>query len=51
MQQPTLVFDFRSKTVSVGGGAGARKAIDDVLAAQRAVIAKSIAVAATVKKS
>jgi hypothetical protein len=49
--QPTLIFDFRNKTVSVGGSAAARKAIAEVLAAQRAVIAKAANVKATVTKA
>jgi hypothetical protein len=51
MQQPPLIFDFRSKTVSIGGDANARKAIAAVVAAQRAVIARSITIGATVTKS
>jgi len=51
MQQAPLIFDFRSKTVTVGGGAAARKAMADVIAAQRAIVGKSITVPATVTKS
>jgi hypothetical protein len=49
--QPTLIFDFRNKTVSVGGSAAARKAIADVLAVQRAVIAKAANVKATITRA
>jgi hypothetical protein len=49
--QPTLVFDFRNKTVCVGGSPAARKAIADVVAAQRALVAKAANVQATVKKA
>ena len=43
--QPTLIFDFRNKIVSVGGSPAASKALADVIAAQRVAIAKSTTVA------
>jgi hypothetical protein len=49
--QPTLIFDFRTKTVSVGGSPAATKALAEVIAAQRANIAKAMNVRATLTKS
>ena len=49
--QPPLIFDFRKKTVSVGGSPAASKALAEVIAAQRAVIARSLNVQTTVTKS
>lgn len=49
--QAPLIFDFRNKTVSVGGGEAARKALAEVVAAQRAAVVKSNSIRATVTKS
>lgn len=53
MVQPTLLFDFRTKKVTVASGQtpDARKAMADLLAAQRGVVAKSVTLLSTVTKS